>query len=62
MLELGTPKEPVQEKKMAVTVAVGLGTFVVTFATSTFSVTIGVVSVEHHIIRRWMEGENPCVD
>jgi hypothetical protein len=56
------PKEPVQEKRMGVTVAVGLGTFVVTFATSNFCVTIGVVSVECHIIRRWMEGENRCLN
>ena len=47
--DVGNPKNWSRRKRWAVTVAMGLMTFVVTFASSIFSVAIDVVALEYHV-------------
>jgi hypothetical protein len=47
--DVGNPKNWSRRKRWAVTVAMGLMTFVVTFASSIFSVAIDAVSEEYHV-------------
>lgn len=47
--DVGNPKNWSRRKRWAITVAMGLMTFVVTFASSIFSVAIDAVSLEYHV-------------